>query len=71
MGHVPTEAEIDAMSEENLEAYLASAQVAPVVPVLGSNDAAAPTSGPLARGGAPRRRAAPPRPAGRRRPWPR
>lgn len=57
MAHVPTEAEIDAMSEEELEAYLASAQAAQAaqaVLVYGSSDSEAPDSGPLARGGAPR-----------------
>ncbi|SPT52542.1 VKOR family protein [Actinomyces bovis] len=57
MAHVPSEAEIEAMSEEELQAYLASAhdlQTEPAVPEYGTNDVDAPTSGALARGGAPR-----------------
>lgn len=55
MAHVPTEAEIDAMSEEELQAYLdsATADPAPAPSTTGGSDDA-PAARALAAGGAPR-----------------
>nr|WP_194948205.1 vitamin K epoxide reductase family protein [Actinomyces trachealis] len=57
MEHVPTETEIEAMSEEELRSYLDSAnslQAEPAQTDYGTSDADAPAAGALARGGAPR-----------------